>query len=247
MLCQNHVQRLHTPSILWSHCAWWCTCQLPDRPSTSKDMIQHHMVYHKVRNLADTLFWRTPKKFLVPLIARTFPLNYQYQGRYYPDGCCTCAHAHSYSIVTYEVPFCIKMVDFVIVSSPVTTAYKQSSIATFCVPMTPGHKRHKRSYSPVKTQKPWPVGWPPKRPRRRPADMCSEVTGTDTVHEWNEWVGVMEANDSELVTFYSTLYLSATIAIATLPARVKVPCQRYPSLTDHKVYIPIQIPTQTGV
>ena len=49
--------------------------------------------------------------------------------------------------------------------------------------------------------------------------MCSEVTGTDTVHEWNEWVGVMEANDSELVTFYSTLYLSATIAIVTLPAR----------------------------
>ena len=109
------------------------------------------------------------------------------------------------------------MEDFVIVSSPVTTAYKQNSIATFCVPMTPGYRHHKGSYSPVKTQKRRLVGQPPKRPR--PADTCSEVTGTDTIHEWNEWVGVVEANNSELVTFYSTvvtLYLSATIAIVTL-------------------------------
>ena len=106
-----------------------------------------------------------------------------------------------------------------VVSSAAKAATKQSSITTFCVP---GYRPPKRKYSPVKTRK-RPVGRPSKKPR--PAHLEPEAKD----HNWNEWVRAVEAYDSELVTFYCTLYLPTAIVSAAEPVCVKVPSQRYTS------------------
>ena len=114
------------------------------------------------------------------------------------------------------------MENFGVVSSSVKAATKQSSIATFCVPIAPGYRPPKWKYSSVKTRK-RPVGHSSKKPR--PVHLEPEAKD----HDWNEWVRAVEAYDSELVAFYSTLYLPTAIVTAAEPLHVKLPRQRYTS------------------
>ena len=78
--------------------------------------------------------------------------------------------------------------------------------------MIPGSRppKWRYRYSPVKSRK-LPVGGPSKRPR--PANSGPEAKN----HDWNDWVKAVEKYDSELVVFYSTLYLSASIATTAVP------------------------------